>query len=75
MKIITRKLYTRLQEKDYGMSKHSIVLFDKRPTMYGTREGSTAFSVESYTKQYQYFLRVDLWIFIFEFNWMGKILK
>lgn len=85
-KITFKKLYTKLTEEDYGMAHQSIILYQKSPHCFKTiehkldddvlnsiREGGVfKYRENGFVSQYRYDLRIDLWIIVLDFNWIGR---
>lgn len=75
-KILFRKLYTKITEKDYGVSYQSIVCYEKLPWERYTKVLSPeerkekGYEVEVINTKYKHYLVIDLWIFIIKFTWI-----
>ena len=55
-----------------GFVRHAIILWDKRPTMFSQVELPNGM-MDVVETQHQWFIRIDLWLFLLEFNWETKI--
>jgi hypothetical protein len=79
--VIFRKLYRRMEEKDYGAIPYSIVVFEKIPYMYESKmlpeeeAIEKGYQVETITTQYNCYLQIDLWIAVLRFQWLTKLIN
>ena len=71
-----RKPFYRLKKEDLGRITNAIVTYGRFEWKQNTRiidtGGERVFTMDVKTAQYKYYLRIDLWLVVFERAWLGR---